>query len=136
VRRIVMRFMSRKHWETVGVALVVVFAVSAATAPDALAQPGRVLSHQKISDTDGGFTGILDDYDYFGVSVVSLGDLDGDGVDDLGVGAVFDDDGGSNSCSRNLFVGRSLGGGPSPRQPGTSRSGPEPLVSGNATQTP
>ena len=89
-----MRFMSRKHWEAVGVALVVVFGVSAATAPDALAQPGWVLSHQKISDTEGGFTGILDNGDTFGRSVASLGDLDGDGVGDLAVGASGDDDGG------------------------------------------
>ena len=55
---------------------------------------GTVKSHQKISDTEGGFTGILDDEDFFGFSVASLGDLDGDGVADLGVGARFDDDGG------------------------------------------
>ena len=57
---------------------------------------GTVKSEQKISDTEGGFTGILDDSDRFGNSVASLGDLDGDGVDDLAVGAVRDDDGGSN----------------------------------------
>ncbi len=56
--------------------------------------PGWVLSHQKISDTQGGFTGILDDLDFFGSSVASLGDLDGDGVGDLAVGAVLDNDGG------------------------------------------
>ncbi|MCH8851931.1 MAG: FG-GAP repeat protein, partial [Planctomycetes bacterium] len=53
-----------------------------------------VLSHQKISDTEGGFTGILDNSDIFGSSVASLGDLDGDGVGDLAVGATGDDDGG------------------------------------------
>ena len=58
------------------------------------AQPGWVLSHQKISDTQGGFTGILDDEDLFGFAVALLGDLDGDGVGDLAVGAFFDDDGG------------------------------------------
>jgi hypothetical protein len=63
-------------------------------APAALAQPGCVLSHQKISDTQGNFTGILDNGDLFGHSVTSLGDLDGDGVDDLAVGAPGDDDGG------------------------------------------
>ncbi len=56
--------------------------------------PGWVLSHQKISDTEGGFTGMLDDVDRFGVSAASLGDLDGDGVGDLAVGAPRDDDGG------------------------------------------
>ena len=59
------------------------------------AQPGWVLSHQKISDTQGGFKGILDNGDNFGRSVASLGDLDGDGVGDLAVGANLDDDGGA-----------------------------------------
>ncbi len=48
------------------------------------AQPGWVLSHQKISDTEGGFPpGELDDGDRFGVSVTSLGDLDGDRIENL-----------------------------------------------------
>jgi len=57
---------------------------------------GTVKSHQKISATEGGFHGILDDEDWFGMSVASLGDLDGDGVGDLGVGAYRDDDGGTD----------------------------------------
>jgi len=57
---------------------------------------GTVKSHQKISDTQGNFTGHLDDYDYFGVSVASLGDLDSDDIMDIGVGAYLDDDGSSN----------------------------------------
>ena len=61
-----------------------------------MAQLGTVLGHQKISDTEGGFTGALDENDFFGVGVASLGDLDGDGVVDLAVGAYFDDDGGLN----------------------------------------
>ena len=63
-------------------------------AQPAAAQPGWVLSHQKISDTQGGFTGTLDNEDFFGRSVASMGDLDGDGVGDLAVGASRDDDGG------------------------------------------
>ena len=70
--------------------------VAVAGAQPAVAQPGWALSHQKISDTEGGFTGILDDIDLFGWSVASLGDLDGDGVGDLAVGAISDDDGGAN----------------------------------------
>ena len=57
---------------------------------------GTVLSHQKISSTEGGFTGTLDDTDFFGVSVAGVGDLDGDGVEDLAVGAYLDDDGGAD----------------------------------------
>ncbi len=55
---------------------------------------GTVASHQKISDTEGGFTGTLDDEDWFGYSVAALGDLDADGIGDLAVGAPYDDDGG------------------------------------------
>ena len=57
---------------------------------------GTVKAHQKISDTQGNFTGELDDADKFGYSTASLGDLNGDGVGDLAVGAVHDDDGGSS----------------------------------------
>jgi len=48
---------------------------------------GTVKSHQKISDTEGGFTGTFGAFAFFGVSVESLGDFDGDGVRDLAVGA-------------------------------------------------
>jgi len=57
---------------------------------------GTVKSYQKISDTEGSFTATLDDTDLFGVSVTAMGDLNGDGIIDLAVGAIFDDDGGSN----------------------------------------
>ena len=59
------------------------------------AQPGWVLSHQKISDTQGGFKGELEDVDRFGTSIASLGDLDGDGVGDLAVGVPSNGDGGA-----------------------------------------
>ncbi len=75
---------------------MIVAALVLTAAEPAVAQPGWVLSHQKISDTQGGFTGILDDFDIFGISVASLGDLDGDGVGDLAVGAFWDDDGGGD----------------------------------------
>jgi len=55
---------------------------------------GTVKNHQKISDTQGNFTGTLDDSDYFGTSVANLDDLNGDGVTDIAVGAIWDDDGG------------------------------------------
>ena len=49
---------------------------------------------QKVSFTQGGFGGFLEDNDNFGVSVAELGDLDGDGIGDVAVGAALDDDGG------------------------------------------
>jgi len=57
---------------------------------------GTVKSHQKISDTEGGFTGILDDGDRFGWSVA----IDGDKAL---AGAFGDDQGGSWSGSAYLF---------------------------------
>jgi len=46
-----------------------------------------VKSHQKISNTEGNFSGTLGSNDLFGYSVASLGDLDGDGVTDIAVGS-------------------------------------------------
>lgn len=58
---------------------------------------GTVKAHQKISSLEGGFLGALDNFDFFGVATASLGDLDGDGVIDIGVGAFNDDDGAAQS---------------------------------------
>jgi len=57
---------------------------------------GTVKSFSKISATSGGFTGPLDSPDQFGTGVAAVGDLDGNGVVDLVVGAVKDDDGGTD----------------------------------------
>jgi cysteine-rich repeat protein len=49
-----------------------------------------VKSHQKISPLEGRFDGGIDFSDRFGGAVTALGDIDGDGVMDLGVGAIGD----------------------------------------------
>lgn len=51
------------------------------------------LEFRRISQTEGGFTGELDDHDEFGSAVAGIGDLDGDGIGDLAVGAPWDEDG-------------------------------------------
>jgi len=61
-----------------------------------LNRDGTVKDGQKISSTQGGFTGALDDQDEFGFSLASFGDFDGDGIADLAAGARWDDDGGKD----------------------------------------
>ena len=57
-----------------------------------LAPDGSVAAQQKISDKQGGFEGTLDAGEEFGSALTTLGDLDGNGVLDLAVGAPADDD--------------------------------------------
>ena len=54
---------------------------------------GTVQSHKKISAISGGFKGDLDPSDFFGASILSPSDFNGDGVADILVGATHDDDG-------------------------------------------
>ncbi len=61
-----------------------------------LASDGRVKSDRRITAGDAGFEGELRDDDHFGSALADIGDLDGNGVTDLAVGAEGDDDGGSN----------------------------------------
>ena len=58
---------------------------------------GTVKGHAKISQTQGGFPELLGNEDYLGSSFAPVGDLDGNGVADLAVGARRDDDGGTNA---------------------------------------
>lgn len=53
-----------------------------------------VKDFQKISDTQGNFTGSLNADDKFGIAVESIGDIDNDGVPDIAVGANYDGEGG------------------------------------------
>jgi len=69
-----------------------------------LNRDGTVKAHQKISSTEGGFTGALNNFDEFGRSFAPLGDFDGDGVPDLAVGAPYDDDGAANSGAIYLLM--------------------------------
>lgn len=56
---------------------------------------GSVRRSQKITGGVGGLEASVHDGDFFGVSLAALGDLDGDGVPDLAIGARRDDGGGS-----------------------------------------
>jgi len=56
---------------------------------------GTVFSHAKISDTQGGFTGFINGDAIFGTDIENIGDLNGDGIQDLAVGSRRDADGGS-----------------------------------------
>jgi hypothetical protein len=59
---------------------------------------GQVLSWRKLSPEVGSpLAGLIEPGDGFGRSVAGIGDLDGDGVIDLAVGAPFDDDSGPDA---------------------------------------
>lgn len=66
---------------------------------------GRVQGEQKISDSVGDFEGELADEDFFGSALTNLGDVDGDGVIDMAVGAPgTDDEGEDRGAAWVLFL--------------------------------
>ena len=70
---------------------------------------GTVSSSVKIaSDTNGGPT--LVSSDKFGRSVTGIGDLNGDGVEDIAVGAIEDDTGGSDRGALHILFMNTTGG--------------------------
>ena len=64
---------------------------------------GTVKSSQKIASGTGGGPALANN-DQFGFSVAALGDLDGDGVTDIGVGANYDDTGGTNRGAVHVLL--------------------------------
>ena len=65
----------------------------------ASAESDVVRLERKIAAGASGFTGTLDPFDFFGDAVAAIGDVDGDGVGDLAVGATGDDDCGDDNVS-------------------------------------
>ncbi len=60
------------------------------------AQNFSLEDYLKLSSDTINFSDTLNNEDYFGSSIANLGDLNGDGIDDIAVGAINDDEGGTN----------------------------------------
>ena len=69
---------------------------------EAFAAAGDVDSTVEINDTTTNGPTLADD-DLFGMSVANIGDLDGDGVNDLAVGADRDDEGGDDRGALHIM---------------------------------
>lgn len=96
-----------------------------------LERDGSVRASAKLSSTSGGLTGLVN-RDEFGRAVCAPGDLDGDGVPDLIVGAPYDDGGGTNKGAVHLLFLRRDGSVKAQLELSQGRGGfVGPLVSGD-----
>jgi Ca2+-binding RTX toxin-like protein len=91
---------------------------------------GTVKSSRKIASGMSG-SPTLADGDFFGSSVASLGDLDGDGVTDLAVGAVGDDTGGTDRGAVHILFLNTDGTVKSSRTIASGMSGSPTLADGD-----
>nr|MBA3481138.1 FG-GAP repeat protein [Pirellulales bacterium] len=91
---------------------------------------GTVKSQQKIASGIGGGPSLANS-DKFGSSVTSLGDMDGDGIADLAVGAVNDDTGGFNRGAVHVLFMNSNGTVKSSQKIASGAGGGPTLVNGD-----
>jgi hypothetical protein len=102
-----------------------------------LERDGTVKDHVEIGNGSGGFPGGLEDGDRFGTSLANLGDLDGDGVPELAVGANGDDDGGlDRGAVHLLFLEGKATAAFTHLEPGIPGAAGMPLLSGDSTLVP
>jgi hypothetical protein len=64
---------------------------------------GQVIGERRLSDTTTGFSSISNS-DYFGTSITNIGDIDGNGYDDIAVGAYNQNASTSNSGSLYIIL--------------------------------
>jgi len=77
-----------------GVAAVLAAGLLSTPAVTSQSLPGHVIDQYRISSFDGTFGGALQSGDLFGFSLATLRDLNGNGVDDLAIGAPLSNSGG------------------------------------------
>jgi len=76
-----------------------------------LLQGSTLLDSPDSADAAWTFRGESGDKYRLGFNVENLGDVDGDGVDDIGLGAPYDDAGGDMAGKLYVYLGASLGSG-------------------------
>ncbi len=65
---------------------------------------GDIVSTVEINSSTAGAAGLtLSDEDHFGRSITNIGDLDGDTIQDLAVGAIYDDEGGADRGALHIL---------------------------------